>query len=149
MNSLSNLACCQVGNRDWKKADTAINESVAMFTRCCPKDSHLYCFAERFANSGCVAIGQGGLDYGIERAKQATEIQRDAFGQDDIRSCLFEKYWANFLLRAAHLNEASVRHKSALDFRLKVLGSGSKDVAKSLYFVAHCLYLQEKYEESG
>ena len=94
-----------------------------------------------------MTVGQGGLDDGIERAKQVAELQRDAFGKHDIRSCLFETYWANFLLRAGRLDEASVRHRSGLDLRRKVLGSGSNDVAKSLYFVAHCLYLLEKYED--
>ena len=147
-NALSNLTCCWIGKRDWDRGEAAINESIAMFERYCIKESHAYGFAERLANAGQVAAGQGRLNDGMERVKQAVELQRAAFGVQDIRSCVFETYWAKFLLQAQRLDEAFVMHKAALDLRRKVLGSGSNDVAKSLYFVAYCLYLQEKYEDS-
>lgn len=147
-NALSNLSCCWIGLRDWVKGEQAIKESILMFERYCSHESHSYGFAERLANAGHVAAGQGRLEEGINFVKQATELQRAAFGQEDVRGCVFETYWANLLLQAGQLDEAYERHEAALRIRRKALGPGSNDVAKSLYFVAYCLYLQEKYEAS-
>lgn len=147
-NALSNLSCCFIGLRKYDEAGTAITESIRMLERYCTADTQPYGFAERYANLSQVLAGRGKLDEGIEYARKATDLQRAGFGQMDVRSAVFESYLGNFLIKAGRIDEAYTVHKAALDLRLSQLGSGTNDVAKSLYFVAHCLYLQGKFEES-
>lgn len=147
-NALSNLSCCWIGLREWDKAYQAVDEAIQMFTQYCSEESHPYGFAERYANVGQAYAGQGNLEKGIEYAQKATELQRKAFGQTDVRSCVFESYWGNFLIQDGKILEALARHKAALDIRVEKLGPGSNDVAKSLYFVARCHYLLGEYDLS-
>lgn len=147
-NALSNYSCCLIGLREWDRGFQAIDEAINTFKRFTNEDTHAYGWAERYANLGHILAGQGKLEEGIGYAKMATELQRKAFGQSDIRSCLFESYWGNFLLAQGKIQEAHDRHKAALDIRVKNLGPESNDVAKSLYFVARCRYLMKDFDEA-
>jgi hypothetical protein len=105
-NALSNLNCCWICLRECDKGYEAIDKAITMFQKFCTEDSHPYGFAERYANMGQVLTGHGKLKEGTSYAKKATELQRAAFGQTDVRCCVFESYWGNFLIMAGRVDEA-------------------------------------------
>ena len=131
-NALSNLSCCGIGLRKRDKGNDAVQGSIRIFERFCTEDFHTYVFSEGYANLDRELAGQENITY----AERSTELQRKAFGVTEVRSCIFESHWGNFLIQAGQAQKVYERHKAVLHIQQSKLGLGTNDVARGLYLIA-------------
>jgi len=129
-----------MGLHDWTTADDLNVECIELLKQFATEESHPYEFAERYGNHGRIRAYQNRLSEAEELCRKSARLNSLAYGDGDMRTCLFRFYLAVVLFQSGKIEAAYQEHKKILQIREENLGVLHHDVGDSYYAVGMLKY---------